>query len=488
MMTKHARILPLLAVVLCGCGSLDLGAGGPSSGGPGGSGGSDNAPFPQFPGAGDTRPFEGGTIECFYGPNSTTKPAAAVEYVLELVGDKNALRTRLTMNPDFVDNTYGANAIGWGKRGHTFEMLVRSDHAQIYFANQADPTTALLDIKIDYISASGSGFKSLGISGGDGALIRGSAADVLRTSTSLDRNLNERGYGKYTVDSPATDATFKPNTEAPNWDYRVVYEAWIRADAFSPPGRGRAFIDHIHASPSKTVDTIYVTPAPCPPEWRAPGSRLPGGSTCTSNMQCASLTCLKGKCLDEGGGGTGLPGGSACTTNANCASLTCINGTCVNEGGAGSGLPGGSTCSVNAQCASGSCVNGRCLNEGGGSGLPGGSACSTNANCASLTCVNGTCINEGGNGTGLPGGSACSTNANCASLTCINGSCVNESGGSTGLPGGSACSTNAQCISLTCSAGTCIDESGFPDGAPCSTNAQCRSLTCVQGRCQSVIN
>jgi hypothetical protein len=452
---------------------------------------------PRFPGAGgDFQPFEGGRLECFYGPNSSTQPAATIEYVIETVQNQDALHARLTLDPAFVDNTYGTNAIGWpGKRGHTFEMLYRSDHAQILFANAANET--VLDIKIDYVTASAgapSGYATLGISGGDGALISGNASDVLQTNTSINRNLNERGYTTYTVDSPATDSNYTPNPATPNWDYRVVYEAWIKKSAFGNSGFQRAYIDHIHASPSKSTDTLYVTPGPCPPAWGIPGDGLgEGGTSCTSNNQCASFTCENGVCLDEvgGGGAPRLPGGSACTVNSQCASLSCVSGTCLNEAGTG-GLPGGAPCSTNNQCASVSCEQGFCLNEtGSGSGLPGGSSCTTNSNCASLTCVNGSCLNENGTGTAtnLPGGSTCTTNVNCASYSCENGSCLNEAGGSTtGLPGGSACVTNENCASYSCVNGSCLNEAGsgntnLPGGSACSTNVECASYSCVGGSC-----
>src|SRR5258707_558382 len=77
-----------------------------------------------------------------------------------------------------------------------------------------------------------------------------------------------KGAGKHATDpvGPATERKYPPNPAAPNWDYRVVYEAWINSAAFSGPAR--AFVDHVHASPSKlSSDTLYISPGRCPTEW-----------------------------------------------------------------------------------------------------------------------------------------------------------------------------------------------------------------------------
>jgi hypothetical protein len=127
----------------------------------------------------------------------------------------------------------------------------------------------VIDAKVDYLSGdpmSPSGFRSLGVAGGDGMMVVGSRADVLAAMTSLDRNLNERGY-MYTVDSPATDTGYTPNAMTPDWDYRVVYELWIRASAFGA-GPGIVTIPYVAASPSKLgQDTIAVEPDVCPSGW-----------------------------------------------------------------------------------------------------------------------------------------------------------------------------------------------------------------------------
>jgi hypothetical protein len=262
--------------------------------------------FPVFPGAGTSdqaKPLENGMIcdsvpgkdlliadpirQCFFDkddPNHT-RPAATFEQVLECAEQGDLVHIRLTFHPWFVDNTYGETQIGWvqddeaadammmmrkpGKRGkgHTFGELVGSDHAEIKVSDGSG--TTVLHFKLDYISAdpsAASGYASLGVTGAEGKMIVGDASAIVQWMTSLDRNLNERGYASYTTDSPATDELYSPNPDTPEWDYRVVYEAWIDADVFGDAGFGGATIEFVHASLSKAAsNTIVVEPGDCPP-------------------------------------------------------------------------------------------------------------------------------------------------------------------------------------------------------------------------------
>jgi hypothetical protein len=196
--------------------------------------------------------------------------AATLEQVLECAKESNTntVHLRLTFHPWFVDNTYGAGSIGWpAKRGHWFVDLVRSDHAELLMSDSDGKL--VLQFKLDYFSKDASrpsGYGSLGVSGGDGAMITGDASNILKYSTSLDRDFNERGYSSYTVDSPSTDKDYSPNPATPDWDYRVVYEVWVKLDAFGSAGFGGATIEYVHASPAKGgSDTINVVPGKCPP-------------------------------------------------------------------------------------------------------------------------------------------------------------------------------------------------------------------------------
>ena len=95
-------------------------------------------------------------------------------------------------------------------------------------------------------------------------MLSGDPGAIAYASTSLDRDLDACGYGSYTTNSPATDASYTPNAATPDWDYRVVYDVWVKASAF-PAGFGAATIPYVHASPAKLSATLPVTPGPCPP-------------------------------------------------------------------------------------------------------------------------------------------------------------------------------------------------------------------------------
>ena len=244
-------------------------------------------------------------------PPKGTKPAATLEQVLECASGRDAVHLRLTFDPAFVDNTFGAGSIGWPhRRGHTFvKDLTKSDHAELMVSDANGREVA--HFKLDYVSpdpSAHSGYASLGVRGGDGAMIAGDPAWIVEWNTSISRNLNERGYASYTVDSPATDAKYTPNAQAPEWDYRVVYEAWIDVAAFGSAGFGDATIESVHASPAKSgEDTVIVKPGDCPPpecppdDPRCAGSGGVGGgvSECPpDDPRCAGYAGAGGKGSD----------------------------------------------------------------------------------------------------------------------------------------------------------------------------------------------
>ncbi len=215
-------------------------------------------------------------LECFYG-GETTIPAAFIEQVVEVVDDKEWVHLRLTLSPYFVDNSYGENAIGWEKEenpdakkkpksGHTFNDLVGSDHAEILMYDKAG--NVAVHFKLDYISEdpnSPSGYGTLGVLGGEGKMIVGDASWIMGAATSLDRNLNACELSEYLENSPATDKNYSLPEGAEAWDYRMVYEVWVDAEAFGSSGFDKAIIENVHASPSKAdSNTITVTPGDCP--------------------------------------------------------------------------------------------------------------------------------------------------------------------------------------------------------------------------------
>jgi len=189
----------------------------------------------------------------------------------------NAVYMVLAIDKDFVDNTYGTNAVGWPS-GHTFGNLDGSDHAQFY---GYDANGALvLDFKLDYIDAKSgtpSGYASLGVSGGEGKVNVGSAAHIQQWGSSLAYSLNATGYcaggncnlagTDLKVNSPATDEFYTANPTYPNWIYDVIYEVKIDKAAFGAAGFGSLEVPYIHASPSKLgTNTIYAEPGVCPGE------------------------------------------------------------------------------------------------------------------------------------------------------------------------------------------------------------------------------
>jgi hypothetical protein len=236
---------------------------------------------------------------CFYDERNTT-PAATVEWIVETSdADDDLIHVRLTLNPDFVDNTYGAYAIGWNERGpkgpggmampagamgpgamgpggpggkaaHSFKDLLGSDHAEFKLSD-ADGEL-VLHFKQDYISEDAdapSGYATLGVSGGDGRFLAGDPAALFAFSTSLERNLNACALDTFVIDSPATDSLFTPVAGAEAWDYRVVYDVWVHEAAFGSAGFGKASVDFVHASPSKTGGaSSTVVEEDCPPDWR----------------------------------------------------------------------------------------------------------------------------------------------------------------------------------------------------------------------------
>ncbi len=245
---------------------------------------------------------------CYEGQGDLTPndPTGVIEQVIETIDGKTYLHLRVTFDPRFVDNTYGVNASsGWvnkaksgpmgnlpaapmggadpmggkanpmggmaAKAAHTFNDLVESDHVELVLADSKGNT--VLDFDVDYVSQKSDapcGYGTLGVSGGEGKMIQGDASAIVGVATSIDRDLNGCGYC-LTTDSPATDDNFTPNSSAPDWDYRVVYEVWVDFSVFKGLGFGGAYIPEVHASPSMaSKDTIDVTPNPCPPDWDTP--------------------------------------------------------------------------------------------------------------------------------------------------------------------------------------------------------------------------
>jgi hypothetical protein len=182
-----------------------------------------------------------------------------------------ALYARLTLSKGYVDNTYGAYSIGYmsptsiGKK-HSFGDLLESDKNEFFISDAKG--NLMMDFDLDYFSVSSkhpSGYGCLGVSGGEGSMIKGNASDILAAQTSLGVNFNDYGY-KLTTDSPKTDLNYTPDPKYPKWIFEVWYEFWIKWSAFGTTGPGKVYITGLHASPNKlNIKPLPLVPGECPP-------------------------------------------------------------------------------------------------------------------------------------------------------------------------------------------------------------------------------
>lgn len=240
----------------------------------------------------------GGSTSCCFTVTVSVCPQSPTQYCytsptvpnvvnakINVTDNGSSYTIRTTFAKTFVDNTYGSNAIGWPGSGHTFNNLVGSDKLQLALYNGAG--TRVLEFEQDYISASGSapsGYDCLGVTGGEGKMVFGSATNVLSATTSLDVNLNQFGY-VLTTNSPATNANYTPNPQYPNWIFDVWYEVTVAKSVFGATGIGTPVITSVHASPSKTGNnTEPVNLTTCPPAPQCGPITL----TCPTNMTAAT--------------------------------------------------------------------------------------------------------------------------------------------------------------------------------------------------------
>jgi len=300
--------LGLALLIAPACGFATGGGDDDDDSGKGGDDPTDPPYEPPFAGCGGGAADDAPTDEavCFgdLDPSDPTEaPILVIEHELTTYDSVAAVHIILTFNPTFVDNTYGTGAIGWN-RDHKFRDLVGSDHAQLAIFDAAGELT--FDLKLDYLSEDPEapcGYSSGGVARGEGKVNAGDPDAILGWTSSLDRNLNERGYCDYTTDSPATDENCTPNADAPDWDFRVVYEVWIALSAFDPAGYGHASMESAHASPAKGGEnTVIVTPEDCPCIEIDPGdcddTPPPDGDECSVDEDCATGEfCEGGHCL-----------------------------------------------------------------------------------------------------------------------------------------------------------------------------------------------
>jgi hypothetical protein len=360
-------------------------------------------------------------VQCFWGRNSSGKVVPLSKIIHEFRADQHGdvVDSAIIFNREFVDNTYGANAVGWGgsgsrARGHTFNDLDHSDHVELAFLDKDG--TVHFQGKIDYLTASRtapSGYASLGMSGGDGRLIAGSMGDILEFGSSLDDNFNRYGY-VLTDSSPSTDSSYTPNPKYPNWNFFVEYRIRLRAAAFGASGFGKARMEMVHASPSKFgSNSVGVVEQPCP----GPGEPNP--------FPPCERARPEESCAPPGGSGEGVPNGTPDSANPGSPGGSTPPGS----------VPPGGPCTSSADCEGGaSCeASGTCgapPSSGGGPGsvppgsVPPGGSCTSSVDCegANLCEENGTCgmppSSGGGMGSVPPGsvppGGPCTADEDCA--------------------------------------------------------------------------
>ena len=165
------------------------------------------------------------------------------------------------------DNRYGTGATaatGWS-RSQSFNNLVGSDKAQFQFADSKG--NVVLDFYVDYISASStfpSGYGSLGVNGGEGKMVVGSATNVLSATTSLSENLKKSQFQTgYLVNSPSETVPLSGVSVPAGWDYNNSYTVVVSKKAFGTNGFGRVSIPAVHDSPPKIGSSNLITPTNC---------------------------------------------------------------------------------------------------------------------------------------------------------------------------------------------------------------------------------
>lgn len=216
--------------------------------------------------------------------NGMSMPAGT----LTVTDQGSSIKVVYVQSQGLNDNRYGTGATaatGWNS-GHKFNDLVGSDEAEFKFTDSTGAT--VLDFKLDYISAATgasfpngsatypSGYGTLGVNGGDGKMITGSASSILSATTSLTENLKIYPTGYLTNSPPETSPNSGTSTVAPLWDYNDSYTVVVSKAAFTN-GFGGVTIAGAHNSPPKKGNNLVV-PTPC------------GNNSCVTNLGKATTT------------------------------------------------------------------------------------------------------------------------------------------------------------------------------------------------------
>ncbi len=188
-------------------------------------------------------------------------------------GDMSVLlRFPRTLN----DNTYGDNAIGWGKdpvnpapsgKNHNFKDLEGSDTAEFFVTlagrggdddDDDDDGGSVLGFEVDFIDGNGPFVHGLE---GEGGMLSGSASDILATATSMSYNasLYFNSHPELFVNenpSPAASSSYVViDPTFSDWEFSIIYEFKIRGGVlgnWNPANPGSVLdIGTTHHSPNK---------------------------------------------------------------------------------------------------------------------------------------------------------------------------------------------------------------------------------------------
>ena len=163
---------------------------------------------------------------------------------------------------DLVDNSYGANSVGWGSsaasgKHHNFTDLLGSDKALFLFTD--DSGEKIVNVELDYLYEK-CGQYAAGVAGGEGSTDPSGLASKIDASSSLLYNLTTLGYD-LTTDSPETKVVGGAETyelvdgsSYTGWLFDVIYEMKIDGEVFASHGgfeTNMLSIDVVHDSPNK---------------------------------------------------------------------------------------------------------------------------------------------------------------------------------------------------------------------------------------------